>query len=451
MRRSSRILAVLWLFVLCRPALGQLFPVDTLLDNGPPADRINLVFLAEGYRSTEMADFHTDVQGILNGLLAASPLSSYQAYFNAYAVQVPSVESGTDHPGSASDEPGGFPVQFRNTYFNSTFDASGVHRALVADDGKVLTVLQNNFPMWDAAFVIVNTDWYGGTGGTVSTFSTHSSSTEIALHEMGHSFGNLADEYDYGGWPGHESPNSTAVTDRPQIRWNVWILPTTPVPTPETGTYSGLVGLFEGAVYNLTGWFRPKLNCKMQSLGVPFCEVCREQMVKVTYGLVDPVEQVQPVSTSPEVPYDSTALFSVTTLAVTPNTMAVSWTVDGDPVFTGTDFDFQAEVFDTGQHVVTALVADTTPWVRIDPGGLLQTTHQWTVRVLPPSFYVGDTNGDRVITSADVIVLVNHVFKGGPPSTPVEAGDVDCSGVTTSSDIIVLVNYIFKSGLQPDC
>lgn len=451
MRIRSSLLVVLWLGLCSSPASAQLFPVDTLLVNGPPAERINLVFLAEGYQSTEMADFRSDVQGILAGLLAASPLSAYQSFFNAYAIEVPSSQSGTDHPGTASDEPGGIPVQTRNTYFNSTFDAGGTHRALVASNGIVFDVLADNFPMWDAALLIVNTDWYGGTGGAVSVISTHSSSTEIAIHEMGHSFGKLADEYDYGAQPGHESPNSTAETDRDQIKWNTWILPATPVPTPESGTYANAVGLFEGAVYNLTGWYRPKLNCKMQTLGVPFCEVCREQIVKRIYLLVDPVVGTLPQASPFEVMFDSTQQMSITTLPVTPDCFAVTWSVDGDSVFTGNPYSFNAEGYDTGFHTVSALVADTTPWVRMDPDTLLETSHQWSVHVQQPLFYVGDANGDRVITSADVIRLVNYVFKSGPAPIPIEAGDVDCSTAITAADIIGLVNYIFKSGFPPEC
>lgn len=448
--RSSLGLAAL-LALFCTPAHAQPFPLDTVLLNGPPAERINLVFLAEGYQSSEMGKFRSDVQTIVNGLLAQIPISTYAAFFNAFAVEVPSVESGTDHPGTAADEPGGIPVQFRNTYFNSSFDVSGVHRALVADNGKVFNVLASHFPMWDAAFVIVNTSWYGGTGGSVSTFSTHPSTVEIALHEMGHSFGDLADEYDYGAVPGHESPNSTSETDRADIRWNDWILPTTPVPTPETGTWASAVGLFEGAVYNVSGWYRPKLNCKMQSLGVAFCEVCREQLIKTTHSMTDLIGAVQPGPSYIEVPNDSMAQFSVNTLTISPNTAVVDWTVDDDTVWTGPAFTLQAENYEMGLYVITALVRDSTAWVRTDPGDLLSTSHQWTMRIVLPTVLVGDFNGDRVVTSADLVQLVNYVFKGGPAPSPMEAGDVDCSATISSADIIGLVNYIFKSGPRPDC
>jgi hypothetical protein len=136
---------------------------------------------------------------------------------------------------------------------------------------------------------------------------------------------------------------------------------------------------------------------------------------------------------------------------VTPNTIAVAWTVNNDTVAWGPGFDFQAEAYDTGLNVVTALVEDSTSWVRDDPAGLVHTARQWIVRVQPPLYYLGDANGDRRITSADIIYLVNHVFKGGVPPSPQEAGDVDCSGAITSSDIVLSVYYVFRSGPEPDC
>jgi len=436
-------------------AQAQVFPVDTVLNNGPTDRRINLVFLAEGYTAAEMGKFGTDVQNVLNGLFNVTPYRQYQSLFNAYAVQVPSNESGTDHPGTANDEPGGLSVFFHDTYFNSTFDAADVHRALVADASQVYLVLQNNFPEWDAAFVVVNTSWYGGTGGSYSTFSTHSAAAEIAIHELGHSYAKLADEYDYGGWQGREAPNTTAETDRAQIRWNVWIEPTTPIPTPEIATYSAVVGLFEGAVYNPVGWYRPKLSCKMQSLGIPFCEVCSEQTIVTTYSLLSPIDGVDPDVPSVTVDWQSSVTLSVAPLQIVPNTIFMEWYVDGSLVASGnSSLLFDAGTYDTGQHIVDVYVTDTTDMVRKDPSSLLTAFNTWTVEAQPPPYKIGDANFDGVVTSADAIFLVDHVFRDGPPPSPFEiAGDLDCSGTITSVDILLLVNYMFRGGPPPplDC
>src|ERR1043165_8157445 len=77
-------------------------------------------------------------------------------------------------------------------------------------------------------------------------------------------------------------------------------LPATPVPTPAVSSNSAVVGLFEGAHYHFTGWFRPKLTCKMRALGVAFCEVCSETLVKSIYGQIRPIEATSPATNNEE-------------------------------------------------------------------------------------------------------------------------------------------------------
>ena len=91
----------------------------------------------------------------------------------------------------------------------------------------------------------------------------------------------LGDEYTTAnpGYPDIEEPNTTRETNRTAIKWKAWIDASTPVPTPPTNP--NLVGLFEGAHYHPTGWYRPKLNCLMRNFGVGFCEVCQEALVLV--------------------------------------------------------------------------------------------------------------------------------------------------------------------------
>jgi hypothetical protein len=72
------------------------------------------------------------------------------------------------------------------------------------------------------------------------------------------------------------------------------------------------------------------------------------------------------------------------------------------------------------------------------------------VRVFVGGCTQGDVNESGSINSADIIYLVNHVFKGGPPPTcSPTAGDVNCSGTTNSADVIFLVNFVFKGGPPP--
>ena len=84
------------------------------------------------------------------------------------------------------------------------------------------------------------------------------------------------DEYDDGSGPAGEEPNTTQQTNRALIKWSAWIPSGVPIPTVPQGSYPGVIGLFEGAHYHPTNWYRPKLDCLMRDLYVPFCEVCSE-------------------------------------------------------------------------------------------------------------------------------------------------------------------------------
>src|SRR5206468_10357425 len=112
--------------------------------------------------------------------------------------------------------------------------------------------------------------------------------------ESGHTFADLTDAYGdpFPGYTPIEKPNATAQTHRSLVKWAAWILPTTPLPTPQDPANSQLVGLFEGAEYQSNGWYRPKLDCKMRTLGTPFCEVCSEALVKSMYTAIRPIDSV---------------------------------------------------------------------------------------------------------------------------------------------------------------
>ena len=396
MTRRRTFLAALTLALVAlgqSPVSAQTFPVTPILVNGDTADKVNIVFLGDGYTSAQIALYLSDVQNATNALFFTPPYSNYKSFFNVFAIEVPSVESGTDHPYTAADCPGGLSTFSRNTYFNTRFDYSGIHRLLVAQNsGAVYSVLAANFPEWDVVFLVVNHSYYGGSGGAFATFSTNTSATEVAIHELGHSFAGLADEYEYGGGPGHEAPNATAETTRELIKWNDWIEVSTPVPTPETLPYQSVIGLFEGAVYNALGWYRPKLDCKMRALGIPLCSVCSERTVQEVYGLVPIILSHDPMDPSVALYIGQTREFSITTSQPLPNTIETTWYVDGSPVETGSENHyFYAGDYGFGTYSLQAVSRDMTALVRTDPSNLLESSYTWTVSVDTVHTGVGST------------------------------------------------------------
>ena len=131
-------------------------------------------------------------------------------------------------------------------------------------------------PQADIILVLVNTPTYGGAGGAYGVFYRGTDGAEVMLHELGHSFGLLADEYEYDGpavYSGAEpsEPNVTVQTARSRVKWGDWVAPTTPLPT--TTTAADVPGLYEGAKYSQRGIYRPTYNSKMRTLYSPFDRV----------------------------------------------------------------------------------------------------------------------------------------------------------------------------------
>jgi len=153
--------------------------------------------MGDGYQTNELLTFITNATNSSNYLFTISPFTQYRNYFNVFAIKVNSTESGADHPRNATDCPPAstHPLLTVDTYFNSTFDYYSIHRLLVATkNSAAYNVIINNFPLYDNALMLVNTPYYGGSGGWLATASANASSNEILIHEIGHYFADLADE-----------------------------------------------------------------------------------------------------------------------------------------------------------------------------------------------------------------------------------------------------------------
>lgn len=109
MKNYKNIFLIL-LLIIAADSFAQVFPIHEVLITGERSKRINIVFLGDGYTSDEMDKYNSNVQGVVEELFNAEPYSSYRNYFNVYTIEVPSEESGSTHPGSANDEPGGLDI-----------------------------------------------------------------------------------------------------------------------------------------------------------------------------------------------------------------------------------------------------------------------------------------------------------------------------------------------------
>lgn len=354
----------------------------TITETGARSARLNLVMLSEGYTAAELSanKFKNDATTISNALLNTEPFKSYRPFFNVYGIAVASVQSGADM-GSAGTT--------RNTYFNAFFYDPPLDRLLVIDStgySRATSLLNTFVPERDIVLVIVNDSKYGGSGGTYAVTSTNGSAAEIAIHEIGHSFAGLGDEYDYAGSTPTETPNTTQETRRAFIKWNHWINSTTPIPTAETASYgNGLAGLFQGAAYNKTGWYRPTLDSKMNTLDTPFYAVNEEAIVLSIYNRVSPITSSTPASTVTVNQPNQTMTFNVDgpNTASTAPAIKVEWKLNGVviPGQTGRTLSQLSTPIGNGTHTLVANVYDPTTKVRKDTSELLKDSRTWTLNL----------------------------------------------------------------------
>ena len=203
-----------------------------------------------------------------------------------------------------------------------------------------------------------------------------SSMNEVQIHELGHSLGQLADEYDYPyqTYTGGE-PSAVNVTTSPVgQKWSIW-----------WGTDG--ISSFQGAGYYLFGLYRPKSNCLMRALGTTLCAVCRENITKITNSIVKVITQFSPATTTVAIAQPNLQPFSITHFVPAGNNPAVSWKVDSAtvPGATTTNFVLDSTTLALGQHTVEASVLDQTLFVRSDPANTMRETNTWQVTVSNPA------------------------------------------------------------------
>jgi hypothetical protein len=268
---------------------GYVVGTTKVVDHGPDNVRWNLVIVGDGYRTSELAQYHTDVQNFLATLQATPPFDELFCGINVHRIDVVSTDSGADNPNPA--ECAGGTGATANTYFDATFCSVGpggvrYERLLTIDSSSAKSVAASQVPLRHQVLCIVNSSKYGGAGGEVATCSTDPQSSQIAIHELGHSAFGLADEYGGNGTgtPAGEppKPNVTRDTNRTTNKWRALIAATTPMPSqcdstctastcvPPATPATGAVGTYEGAVYSDCNTYRPVPNCYMRELGRTF-------------------------------------------------------------------------------------------------------------------------------------------------------------------------------------
>jgi len=254
-----------------------------ILKNGKPEKKVDLVILAEGYTIQEKEKFISDAQRVTGYLFENEPFKSEKKNFNIKAVFTPSNESGTDVPGENI---------YSNTHFNSSFYTFDLPRYLTTSDMKTVYDAASVVP-YDHIYILVNTERYGG-GGFYNFVSVCTSGNELTkqvfVHEFGHGFAGLGDEY-YNSSVAYEDfynlnvepwePNITTLVDFDK-KWKSMIDKSKPIPTPRKDKYTKTIGVYEGGGYMAKGIYSPYIDCRMNTnVAEGFCPVCVESIRKV--------------------------------------------------------------------------------------------------------------------------------------------------------------------------
>lgn len=318
------------------PGSRQVTPADlintyktfTIMENGPAEKKVDLVVLGDGYTKEEMAKFRKDAKRLIAALFSVEPYKSRQADFNVRAVETPSPVSGVSRP---------HPGVFKRTPLSVHYSSFDSERYALTYDNRRVRDIASAVP-YEFMIILINERTYGG-GGIYKLYATlaadNAFSDYLIIHEFGHHFAGLADEYytsqvsyevDSKGTVEPWEPNITALLDKDNFKWKNLLKPGTPVPTPwdkkEFDAYSmsiqeerqrlrkakakeeelealfqrqrkkesemitkmkyaNTVGAFEGAGYLAKGMYRSSINCIMFTRNLTFCPVCQHSINRV--------------------------------------------------------------------------------------------------------------------------------------------------------------------------
>ena len=305
-------------------------PLITIQKMGDPEKKVDFLILGDGYTAEEAKKFEADARRLTEVLFATSPFKENRRRFNVWGLCPPAAQSGISRPSTG---------QYRDSPIGATYDAFGSERYVLTFNNQALRRAAS-FAPYEFVEVLVNNRTYGG-GGIFNLYSTvaadNAFSNYVFVHEFGHHFAGLADEYytsSVAYSPSAErvepwEPNVTALLDISTLKWRTLASPfvdVTPIPTPwnkeEFEKYSreiqarrvqlrkdkrpeeemealfkeelqheqemfkkekhfGQVGAFEGAMYEARGYYRPEVDCIMFSRSEHFCKVCRRAIENI--------------------------------------------------------------------------------------------------------------------------------------------------------------------------
>ena len=253
---------------------------------GDSKECIDVVILAEGYRIDEMDTFYEDAMITTSEILSYEPFKSHKEKFNFIAVYSASTDTNVSVPQDAA---------WCDTAVGSNFMTVYMERYLTSGEVYAMYDLATNIPC-EHFIILANTATYGG-GGIYNSYTLttahHPSFRPVVVHELGHSFGGLGDEYFYETADNNDEmhslahepwePNITTLVDF-DSKWADMVTEGVEIPTKVTEERSKnyVVGVYEGGGYRSKGIYRPVDVCRMRNnTAERFCPVCERALERV--------------------------------------------------------------------------------------------------------------------------------------------------------------------------
>ena len=262
---------------------SHITPHKYLLHNDSPEKCIDVAILAEGYTLQEIQTFYEDADIACKSIFDHEPFKSMKKRFNVVTVASPSTDSGVSVPRLN---------EWKHTAFGSHFSTFYSDRYLTTSRVKAIHDALAGIP-YEHIIILANTEEYGG-GGIYNSYTLttahHPMFRPVVVHEFGHSFGGLADEYFYDNdvmtdtYPLDIEPWEQNISTQVDFaaKWKDMLSENTPVPTPAEVSENYPTGVYEGGGYSAKGIFRPAENCRMRTNEYPaFCPVCQRALRRI--------------------------------------------------------------------------------------------------------------------------------------------------------------------------
>ena len=290
--------------------------VETLHETGAPSKRLDVAILSDGYTASEREEFESDARAVVDRFEETTPFPKHLDRFNVRTVWTPSAESGASYDCTEADRALGITLceRFRDTVYEFTFivdalvdeyglatPSSASRLGLPLQVGKMHEIAA--LAQYDEIILLSNSARRSGFAGmytsVLTTFDDGERFPDVAVHEFGHSFGLLGDEYFISTDPCLYNPdlalppNVSETSTYDDLKWNEWIDESTPLPTPDAQADDHDVGAYKKA-YNCEDLYRPSHTCKMRDSQREFCPICNQQLVRRVYDYVDWLEAGYP-------------------------------------------------------------------------------------------------------------------------------------------------------------